>query len=120
MLAKRTYKAGMTLTDAQKARIEANKLAAAHRRQTLYEARRLDTGIRLGGWQRNSPTAMIKEKKVVDINVASYNFRPSTTPPVPQLLNGCVAGSQNFNRIGRKIEMKSIQIHGYWIVTGKL
>ena len=88
-----------TLTDAQRARIEANRAAAMARRQELYESRRqiipYTPAMRPGGWKRLTPTALIKEKKVIDINPATYNFRPATTPPVPQLLNGCIAGSQN-------------------------
>lgn len=50
------------------------------------------------------------EKKVVDIAPTQYS--PETTGTQLQLLNGCIAGSQNYNRIGRKIHMKSLQIHG--------
>jgi len=50
------------------------------------------------------------EKKVVDIVYATYAVEETGT--VLTLLNGCAPGSQNFNRIGRKINMKSLQIRG--------
>jgi len=68
--------------------------------------------FRPGGWQRNTPTAMFKEKKVIDLVAAVYAFTIPTAPPTPTLLNGCIAGSQNYNRIGRKINMKSLQFRG--------
>ena len=61
--------------------------------------------------QRNrGAMAMRGEKKVIDINTTS--FAVETTGTQLQLLNGCAPGSQNFNRIGRKITMKSLQIRG--------
>lgn len=67
-------------------------------------------GTRTGGWNRTTATSMKSEKKVIDLNAAIYAFSITSGPPTAVLLNGCVAGSQNYNRIGRKIEVKSIQI----------
>ena len=50
------------------------------------------------------------EKKVIDNNTTTYQVENTGTQL--QLLNGCVPGSQNFNRIGRKIFMRSLQIRG--------
>lgn len=63
------------------------------------------------GFLRNrAARGMRLEKKVIDINSTGYAVENTGTQL--QLLNGCVAGSQNFNRIGRKINLKSLQIHG--------
>jgi len=51
------------------------------------------------------------EKKVVDINAATYLIENTGT--ILTLLNGTVPGSQNFNRIGRKIALSSLQIRGF-------
>jgi len=55
------------------------------------------------------------EKKVIDINQANYAVENTGT--VLALLNGCAPGSQNFNRVGRKINMKSLQIRGFFYNT---
>lgn len=55
------------------------------------------------------------EKKVLDILPITYSVENTGTQLA--LLNGCVAGSQNFNRIGRKIQMKSLQIRGAFLST---
>ena len=52
----------------------------------------------------------LTERKVIDINTTSYAIESTGTQL--QLLNGCVPGSQNYNRIGRKIFMRSLQIRG--------
>lgn len=67
-------------------------------------------------WQqkrRRRPT-MLRMKvrdeiKQVDIVSANYAF---FTTPVLTLINGMALGSDNFNRIGRKVFMKSIQVRG--------
>lgn len=48
---------------------------------------------------------------MIDINPTTYLVENTGTQL--GLLNGCVAGSQNYNRDGRKITMKSLQIRGY-------
>lgn len=64
------------------------------------------------GFVRNRNTrAMRREKKVIDVNYASYAVETTGTQLL--LLNGCAPGSQNYNRDGRKITMKSLQIHGH-------
>lgn len=55
------------------------------------------------------------EKKVIDINNASYALENTGTTLT--LLNGCVPGSQNYNRIGRKIQPLSLQIRGFLVNT---
>lgn len=87
-----------------------DKMAMTIRAQRIAQGG--PSGISYTGWQRKSPTAMLGEKKVIDINSAAYAFQAVGAPPTPLLLNGVVAGSQNFNRIGRKTEMKSIQLRG--------
>lgn len=83
------------------------KVAAAKRR--YYAPLPLITPV----YPRNRTTrSMLSEKKVLDINAASYAVENTGT--IMALLNGCVAGSQNFNRIGRKICLKSLQIRGVW------
>lgn len=68
------------------------------------------------GFLRNRSVGGVRaEKKVIDILQAVYSVENTGT--VLRLLNGCVAGSQNFNRIGRKINLKSLQIHGYFQAT---
>lgn len=63
------------------------------------------------GFLRNRATSGMRvEKKVIDIVSTGYNIENTGTQL--QLLNGCVAGSQNYQRIGRKINLKSLQIHG--------
>lgn len=63
------------------------------------------------GFVRNARTMAVRtEKKVIDVN--NTTFSVETTGTQLALLNGCVAGSQNFNRIGRKIQMSSLQIRG--------
>lgn len=68
------------------------------------------------GYLRNRNVDRIRaEKKVIDINNATYQLE--TTGTALQLLNGCVPGSQNFNRIGRKIQLKSLQVRGYFVAS---
>lgn len=50
------------------------------------------------------------ERKVID--VLQTAFAPETTGTQLLLLNGCQVGTQNYNRIGRKIRMRSIAIRG--------
>lgn len=64
------------------------------------------------GFLRNkNQLGMKQEKKVIDINAAAYAVEQTGTVLI--LANGCIAGSQNFNRIGRKISLKSLQIRGF-------
>lgn len=63
------------------------------------------------GFIRNSgPQAVTAELKVMDLINASYAIENTGTQLA--LLNGCAPGSNNFNRIGRKLQLKSLQIHG--------
>jgi len=55
------------------------------------------------------------EKKVIDINQTTYAVENTGT--VLGLLNGCAPGSQNYNRVGRKINLKSLQIRGFFYNT---
>jgi len=66
------------------------------------------------GFLRNRGSiGMRVEKKVVDVKQGTYAVENTGTQLL--LLNGCIAGSQNYNRIGRKINLKSLQIHGDFI-----
>lgn len=61
------------------------------------------------GFLRNRTAgATLSEKKVLDINATTLAIENATGSPL--LLNACIAGSQNFNRIGRKINLRSLQI----------
>lgn len=88
------------------------------RRAVVNRARQIRDAIQVaqvafqpGGFNRNTPRAMLTEKKVIDINEVNVNLDSTGTQLL--LLNGCVPGSQNFNRIGRKICMKSLQLRGH-------
>jgi len=83
---------------------------------TVYEP---SGALRPGGWQRNTTTTMKAEKKVIDLNYAAYAARTSANV-VTYLLNGCIQGTNNYNRIGRKIDMKSLQVHGMMQATTTL
>lgn len=90
----------------------------AKRRSQITRARQIRDAMQVaqvafqpGGFNRNTPRAMLTEKKVVDINELNINI--DSTGTQLQLLNGCVPGSQNYNRIGRKICMKSLQLRGH-------
>jgi len=88
------------------------------RSQGAQAARRAapSMAIRAAGPMRNrNPYSMRVEKKVIDINTTQFNIEATGTQL--QLLNGCIAGSQNFNRIGRKITMKNLQIRGQFLLT---
>lgn len=64
-----------------------------------------------GGFIRNATApAVLGERKVIDINNNIFAF---SAGPATNLLNGCIAGSQNFNRIGRKIMLKTLQVRGH-------
>lgn len=52
------------------------------------------------------------EIKAIDIASASYNFLTIAAPPVMTLLNGVQVGAAFYNRIGSKMEMKSLHIRG--------
>lgn len=50
--------------------------------------------------------------KKVDVNQATYDL--DGTSLAPTLLNGLIPGSNEYNRVGRKITMDSIWIHGFF------
>lgn len=52
------------------------------------------------------------EIKAIDIAKASYNFKNVAAPPVINLLNGVATGAGFFNRVGSRIEGKSLHIRG--------
>lgn len=86
----------------------------AKRRDNVHRTRQIrdavaaaSIALRPGGFKRSTVGQMQAEKKVIDLNEAAYAL---SAPGVLTLLNGCVAGSQNYNRIGRKILMKSLQL----------
>jgi len=63
-----------------------------------------------------APAAFIQtgsEIKAVDIAEANYAFRNIAGTPTNQLLNGIQTGAGFFNRVGSRIEMKSLHIRGY-------
>jgi len=59
-------------------------------------------------WQ---PT--MAEIKAIDIEEQTYIFRDPNTATNIILLNGVQTGSGFFNRVGSRIEMKSLQINGF-------
>lgn len=52
------------------------------------------------------------EIKAIDIAATAYTFQQVGTPPTLTLLNGIQVGAGFFNRIGSKVEMKSLHIRG--------
>lgn len=52
------------------------------------------------------------EIKAIDIANAQYNFLAAGTPPTLTLLNGIQTGAGFFNRIGARVELKSLKIRG--------
>lgn len=101
---------------AARSRVMAAKMAAdMAARRAIFAANRKPPAPSVvaanAGFLRNRGVGGMRvEKKVIDINSTGYNIENTGTQL--QLLNGCVAGSQNYNRIGRKINLKSLQIHG--------
>lgn len=100
------------------------KRQSAKRKDAIQRGRQIrdamavaQVAFRPGGYQRGTSTAMLSERKVIDTNFAGYVFQAIGTPPAPTLLNGCIAGSQNYNRIGRKINNRSLQIRGFVFPT---
>lgn len=97
--------------------IQARAMQQALQRTGLVKRARLPppsvVAANAGFLRNRAARGMRLEKKVIDINNASYAV--DITGTQLQLLNGCVAGSQNFNRIGRKINLKSLQIQGYFV-----
>lgn len=105
---KRTF----TLSTKQNAFTRSSDIAAAMRARAVRASRPTYGPYTpsYGGYRNQSIPQMSSEKKVIDSNSNIYVF--ATSPP-STLLNGCIAGSQNYNRIGRKIFMKSLQVRGY-------
>lgn len=65
---------------------------------------------RTGGWKNPTRTG---ELKYIDVS-SSYNIvAASTTWSAATLLNGCVLGSDATQRIGRRINLKSLHIRGF-------
>lgn len=64
---------------------------------------------------KSSRAAGRGEKKVIDINTTSYAIENTGTQL--QLLNGVAPGTNDNNRIGRRISLKSLQIHGLIGIT---
>lgn len=62
------------------------------------------------GFVRNTRRTMAHEIKVLDI--LRTVFAVENTGTQLQLLNGCTQGTNTYNRIGRKIVLKSTQIRG--------
>lgn len=88
-----------------------DRVAAATTRRRTNAAKAVAAVSAAAGFIRNRNVPTIRtEKKVIDILGAALAIENATGSP--QLLNGCIAGSQNFQRIGRKINMKSLQIRG--------
>lgn len=55
----------------------------------------------------------MREKKAFDVALTNLNFNVPATPPVFQVLNACINGAELYQRVGRKIYMKSIHIRGF-------
>lgn len=68
-----------------------------------------------GGVMTTVPKAARKEVKCCDVN-ATQNLLSTTA--VVTLLNGIAEGSSFFNRIGRRITMKSICVEGHIVNSG--
>lgn len=75
-------------------------------RRANYVGRSLTTvGLRTGGWVN---PARAGELKYIDVSLGATSF-PLAGTGVLTLLNGCIQGSDATNRIGRKVNLKSIQ-----------
>lgn len=86
------------------------------RKQSYQNARLPSTTVVAGpaGFLRNRNTTGVRvEKKVIDLVNASYAVEDTGTQLA--LLNGCIPGSNNANRIGRKVNLKSLQVQGFII-----
>ena len=90
---------------------------AIHRGRQIRDAMSAASiAFRPGGYN-NDTRAIRTEKKVIDGIQAIYNVENTGTTVI--LVNGCIPGSQNYNRIGRKINSKSLQIHGFLIIANQ-
>lgn len=85
-----------------------------------YSKRSFKNGSIAGGlgYIRNLTTKDVHiEKKSLDGNNANYVVNAAGTIT---LLNGCIAGSQMYNRTGRKIHLKSLQMRGALFPAGNV
>lgn len=113
-----------TLTDLRVARflargVAARRMAIMARRSALVRGRKFRIayprasvfmGRRFRGFQRGFQRVAGKELKYIDqMNLATKVF--DTTGTIT-MINGCAAGTDNTNRIGRKITLKSYEVRG--------
>lgn len=98
-------------------RVPNSILIARPRRRTYTRTRRprmssvKRQSIRTGGWHNPSRGG---ELKYIDTSIAQNVTFGVATFTAPQLLNGVIQGSDATNRIGRKINLKSIYVRGTW------
>lgn len=93
----------------------AGKRKRSDKKESKSHSKKAKTQVQGGaaraGFVRNSNAKASRvEKKVVDVVSASYPVENTGTQLA--LLNGCAPGTNNYNRIGRKITMKTLQIRG--------
>lgn len=88
-----------------------DRVAAANTRRRTNAAKAVAAVSAAAGFIRNrNVNTMHTERKVIDLNRQIVAIEQTVGSPL--LLNGCIAGSQNYQRIGRKIHLKSLQIRG--------
>lgn len=112
--ARRYYDSTRPGTTALIAEQRSKRKAALDRKRQVRDAMQVAAMVyRPGGYNRGTVRNILHERKVIDI--LNTTFTVENTGTQFQLLNGCVPGSQNYNRIGRHIKLKSLQIHGFWV-----
>lgn len=86
-----------------------DKYAAAQKRRRMSQARQVVAPAPLpAAWQ---PTR--SEIKAVDGSFQNYLFRVPSAATNVTLMNGVQTGAAFYNRVGSRIEMKSIHLRGY-------
>jgi len=83
-------------------------------RQAAFSAA-LSVGMTRAAIRAATPATLIgsgAEIKAIDIALATYLFRNPATATNVVLLNGIQTGTGFFNRIGSRVEMRSLQIRG--------
>jgi len=92
----------------------AKRMHGRRRSVAIPRPMRIDQGSMIPGY-RSVPASFTSPKgevKAVDLSVASYPFSADLTNTNVFLLNGVQEGTGFYNRIGRKIEMRSLHIRG--------
>lgn len=95
----------MNLSIAKRKRVDNFKSSIKKNRQKRYANRRIMQSSQMAARR------LRYELKFVDLPYTSSNI-PAAASPMLVLLNGIAPGSANWNRIGNKVNLKSIRIRG--------